>query len=123
MRRGLITGLVGWLLATILFRMIGAPVLSVGAYFYTFAVGGLAVAILALVLCRLLCQPGKVARFGAGLVIPGLLGDAAAVLAFGSVFPTVSLERADEFGALMLWGYAIILATIVLLGDKVVRQA
>lgn len=124
MRRGLITGFAGWAVAFVLFRLWGHVLLgSPAAVQLTFLLGGVVTALLAGLLCRLVCQPGKVARFAAGLAIPGLLLDSACVLAFEAVFPTMPVALAAIFGALMLWGYGLILATILLVGDRLVERA
>ncbi len=125
MRRGLITGFLAWLAATILFRL-GAPVLlssDQATYAIVYLVGGPLAGVLALVLVRYICEPGKVARFAAGVAIPGLLLDSAAVLNFSLFYPNADPAMAASFGALMLWGYGLIVAAILLFGDRVVRHA
>jgi hypothetical protein len=123
MRRGLIVGILGWLAASVLFRLFGHLVL-VGPgvpYAVALVVGGISAGALALLLARLFCEPGKTARFAAGVVIPGLLGDAAVTMAFARVFPALPPEFDGLFAAMMLWGYGVILAVLILFGDKVVR--
>jgi hypothetical protein len=123
MRRGLIVGILGWIGASIVFRLFGQYIL-VGpglAYVVALVVGGVAASAVALLAARLFCEPGKSARFAAGVVMPGLLGDAAATLAFAQVFPAIPPEFDVLFAAMMLWGYGVILAVLMLFGDKVVR--
>lgn len=122
MRRGLLIGIAGWLLVTVLFRLAGRQLMAHDVFLATYLAGGIVFAAAALVLCRFVCEEAKVVRFGAGLTVPGLLGNAAALLAFRTVFPNISAERADEFGALMLWAYGLVLASILLFGERVMRR-
>ncbi len=122
MRRGLIIGIVGWLADIALFRLIGHRLMAHDVFLTTYFVSGVLSVLAALVLCRFVCEEGKVARFGAGLAVPGLIGGAAAVLSFSAVFPNITAERADEFAALMLWGYGLLLASVLLFGERVVRR-
>ncbi|MBL6431163.1 MAG: DUF5367 family protein [Alphaproteobacteria bacterium] len=123
MRRGLIVGIIGWLAASLVFRLFGNLFLVGPGLPYVLAliVGGVLASAVALLAARLFCEPGKSARFAAGVVIPGLLGDAAATLAFAQVFPALPPAFDVLFAAMMLWGYGVILAVLILFGDKVVR--
>lgn len=123
MRRGLIIGFIGWLLATLLFRQIGQYVIPGPnlVFLVSLLLGGVVVAMLAAVLTRLACPPDKIARFGAGVTIPGLFGAAATTLAFEVVFPNIDPADGVLFGAMMLWAYAIVLTVIVLFGEKIVK--
>ncbi|SDU06066.1 DUF5367 family protein [Stappia sp. ES.058] len=124
MRRGLFVGIVGWIAASLLFRLFGHLIL-VGpglAYVVALVVGGVAAGAISLLAAWLICEPGKSARFAAGVVIPGLLGDAAATLAFARVFPAIPSEYDVLFAAMMLWGYGVILAVLILFGEKVVKS-
>ncbi|MCC2111986.1 MAG: DUF5367 family protein [Hyphomicrobiales bacterium] len=124
MRRGLIIGILGWLAATIVFRLLGHLILVPGpGLFATFLIGGVAAAIVALLLVRVFCEAGKVARFAGGVVAPGLFGDATATLMFEDVFPATDPTMSTVFAAMMLWGYGIILSTILLFGDRLVPSA
>ena len=121
MRRGLIVGIIGWLAATAIFRLAGHLFLVPGpALLPAFLFGGAAAALIAALLTRLVCEPGKAARFAGGVVAPGLFGDAAATLAFADVFPAIDPAMGTVFAAMMLWGYGVILATILLFGDRLV---
>lgn len=122
MRRGLIAGIVGLILLTVIFRMTGGMLFARFSLLSLLAVSGVISAVLSLILCRFVCQPGKMTRFGAGLAIPGLLGGAAAVVAFATIFPEIPSDRADDFAAIVLWANGIILASVLLFGEKVVRQ-
>ncbi|MHC5653877.1 DUF5367 family protein [Stappia sp. ICDLI1TA098] len=124
MRRGLFVGIAGWLAATVLFRLFGDMILPGPgpAYVAAMIVGGVLAVAVALAAARLFCEPGKSARFAAGVVIPGLFGDAATTLAFPDVFPAIPAARDALFAAMMLWGYGLILAGLILFGDKVVRS-
>jgi len=122
MRRGLILGILGWLGDIVLFRLIGHHVLADDVFLAVYFANGVLCVPLALVLCWLFGEPGKAARFAAGLTIPGLIGGAAAVLAFPVFYPNIPADRADEYAAFMMFGYGIILATILLFGEKVVRR-
>ena len=124
MRRGLIVGIIGWLLATIGFRYFGQLIVTgPGAGFLVaLVVLGLVAAAIALLAARLFCVPGKSARFAGGVVLPGLLGDAAVTMAMPTVLPNIATQHAAQFAAMMLWGYGVILAALLLFGDKVTRS-
>ena len=125
MRRGLIVGVVGWLVATLLFRLFGSWFLPAdgASYLVALVVGGILAGVVVLLAARLFCEAGKSARFALGLLVPGLLGDAAATLAFPTVFPALPPERAALFAAMMLWGYGLIAAVLALWGDRVVKSS
>jgi hypothetical protein len=52
-------------------------------------------------------RPGAAAAFAA----PGLIGDALVTGFFATVFPNMPAERDGLFGALMLWGYGVMVIT------------
>ena len=91
-------------------------------YAIMFVAGGILAALVAAVFVYYGCEPGKSLRFGMGLVIPGLILDSAVVLMFPTVFPYADPGMGGKFGALMLWGYGIILATILLFGPRLERR-
>ncbi|MAB00945.1 MAG: hypothetical protein CMN87_20960 [Stappia sp.] len=125
MRRGLIVGLVGWLVATLLFRLFGPWFVPAegGAYLVALLAGGFLAGVVVLFAARFVCEAGKSARFALGILVPGLLGDAATTLAFPTVFPSIPPERAALFAAMMLWGYGLIATVLALWGDRVVRSS
>lgn len=125
MRRGLIVGLAGWLGATLLVRILGPWGLPAHgmAYLGTLLIGGVLAGAVALLAAHLFCQAGKSARFAMGLLVPGLLGTAAATLAFPTVFPSLPPERAALFAAMMAWFSGIVAASLALWGDMVVKTS
>ena len=124
MRRGLIVGFPLWLVVVLLFRFAGNGLfVSPGAALTLFLLGGGVAALLALMLCRLVCEPGKVARFAAALAVPGLLLHTATTLLFGVVFPDLFFELAQVYAAFIMWIYALMLSALLLFGDRVARKA
>ncbi|MCA1297227.1 DUF5367 domain-containing protein [Stappia indica] len=61
------------------------------------------------------------ACFAAGVVISGRPGDAAATLLLAQMFPAIPANDDVLFAAMVLWGYGVILAVLILFGDKLVR--
>ncbi|MBA4610206.1 DUF5367 family protein [Stappia taiwanensis] len=53
--------------------------------------------------------------------MPGRPGDAAATLLCAQAFPAMPTNDDVLFAAMMLWGYGVILAVLILFGDKLVR--
>lgn len=123
MRRGLIIGTGFWLIGVVVLRIWGSDLIggSGRTFFWTLMIGAAIAAAAALLAVRIACPPTKVARFAGGLAIPGLLGHSASIIAFCDVFPTMSSTLADLLGAFFLWIYGIVLATVLLYGDKLVK--
>lgn len=59
---------------------------------------------------------GLITGFAAWLIVT------AAFRLFGQVFPSIPGPLAAIFAALMLWGYGLVIATIVLFGDRLVAR-
>jgi hypothetical protein len=107
-------GFVIWFLGTLLFRFAGHYFLYPDPtakliLFIAWPIVCAVVAWLALgVLKEAAIDRGEAAI---GLAAPGMLLDALATLNFQTVFPNIDPELAQDFGALMLLGYAAIIIT------------
>lgn len=119
MGRAALVGLVLWGVATLAFRLGGQYILPPdgGANVPALLILSLAVAGAAVLIARRLAQGGTATDAVAlGLILPGMLLDAGAVLVFEQVFPNMGAGQADGFGALMLWGYGLIGGAIAIDG-------
>jgi hypothetical protein len=54
----------------------------------------------------------------AAIAAPGMVADAIATIFYVEFFPLADPASASAFGALMLWGYAVIILSGVILGTK-----
>lgn len=107
-------GFLGWLVATIAFRLIGQYLLdpsnialSIGLFLTT------TIAVMIAMTGVFVWQKvDAIARPKVALLIalPGMLLDAGSVLFFPSVFPNIDPSANVLFAGLMLWGYSSILA-------------
>ena len=107
MRRGLLVGFAMWFVTTMILRIWGGWLLEgdMADFMLVMLVAGILAGAVTALLLRYVCTPGKVARFGAGLAIPGLFGYAGSLIA-----------------SLTLWWYAIVLSTALLYGDRLARN-
>ncbi|MEZ5839925.1 MAG: DUF5367 family protein [Hyphomicrobiales bacterium] len=124
MRRGLIIGFAMWLVTMFVLRIWGGWLLDgdTGDFLVLLLVTGIIAYGVTALLLRYACSPGKAARFGAGLAIPGLFGYAGGLIAFCDFFPDLSSTMADLIGSLMMWWYAIVLVTALTVGDRLARN-
>lgn len=56
-----------------------------------------------------------------GIVAPGMAADAIVTLFYADVFPLADPGSASAFGALMLWGYAVVLLTAAVMRSRTNR--
>ncbi len=106
-----------WFVATVAIRLAGQWVLRPDPTFLLadFLVGGAAMALLGPRLRLRVSADGRDADAVAlGLILPGMLADAAVALAFRHVYPNLSPALGNGFGALMLWYYAVAALAITL---------
>ena len=106
-----------WLVATIAIRLAGQWVLRPDPTFLLadFLVGGAAMALLGPRLrLRVSADARDADAVALGLILPGMLADAAVALAFRHVYPNLSPALGNGFGALMLWYYAVAALAITL---------
>ncbi len=106
-----------WLLATVAIRLAGQWVMRPEPAFLLadFLVGGAAMALLGPRLrLRISADPADADAVALGLILPGMLADAAAALAFRHVYPNLSPALGNGFGALMLWYYGAAALAIAL---------
>lgn len=124
MRRGLLVGFAMWFVTTMILRIWGGWLLEgdMADFMLVMLVAGVLAGAVTAALLRYVCTPGKAARFGAGLAIPGLFGYAGSLIAFCDFFPGLSSTMADLIASLMLWWYAIVLSTALLYGDRLARN-
>ena len=124
MIRGLIVGFIVWLFARILFRFAGHWFLADDLATLVFGFCWMAVnsAIAVWFVVRWFCPSREVYwPFGVGLVVPGLFGDAVITLALGRVFPNIGAELGAAYGAWMLLGYGVIMASLLTFGQRAVK--
>ncbi len=106
-----------WLVATVAIRLAGQWVLRPDPTFLLadFLLGGAAMALLGPRLrLRVSAEAREADVVALGLILPGMLGDAAVALAFRHVYPNLSPALGNGFGALMLWYYAVAALAITL---------
>lgn len=108
-------GFLGWLIATIAFRLVGQYLLDptnvnlpIGVFLATPLV-----AVIVMTGIYLWQQVKAIERPKAALLIavPGMLLDVVSVLYFPTVFPNIDPSANILFAGLMLWGYSSILLT------------
>ena len=124
MARGLLVGFVVWLLVRIMFRFNGQWFLADDFATLVFGFCWMAVnsAIAVWFVVRWFCPSRAVLwPFGIGLVVPGLLGDAVITAMLGSVYPNIGADMAATYGAWMLMGYGVIMASLLAFGERAVR--
>ncbi len=115
--RAICVGAALWLVATIAIRLAGQWVLRPDPSFLLvdFLVGGAAMALLGPRLrLRISADARDADAVALGLILPGMLADAAVALAFRHVYPNLSPALGNGFGALMLWYYAVAALAITL---------
>ena len=104
-----------WLVATAAFRVVGHYFLQPGGERLTLTMWVLSIPLLALLTYPLYKwkKLDRIERRRAAIYIalPGQLLDAFTTLFFPTVFPNMSPAVGNYFGALMLWGYAVIIMT------------
>ncbi len=108
--RAILLGGALWLVATVAIRLAGQWVLRPDPAFRLadFLVGGAAMALLGPRLrLRISADAEDADAVALGLILPGMLADAAVALAFRHVYPNLSPALGNGFGALMLWYYAV----------------
>ncbi len=106
-----------WLVAPVAIRLAGQWVLRPDptVLLADFLLGGAAMALLGPWLRgRVSADRADADAVALGLILPGMLGDAAAALAFRHVYPNLSPGVGNGFGALMLWYYAVAALAIAL---------
>lgn len=111
-----------WLVATVIMRLWGHRFfipennLSMGS---SFLFSLLFLPLLAYTLFRWQqVQPHQRRDAAICLAIPGMLLDTVATYFFAQVFPNVSPAADGAFGAWLLWGYALVLITGLITGQK-----
>ena len=115
-RKFLLIGLIGWLAATLGFRLFGQFILTPDDELGNAVVGlllAVPLALLMLAFYRLenVRQTSERLTAAISVAVPGMLLDAVTTLFFDKVFPNMASATANDFGALMLWGYAVIILT------------
>lgn len=106
-------GFLGWLIATIAFRIIGEFLLDPSNMVLTIAAFALSVPLLAILMYGIYTwqqvkQPER-SKVAMQIALPGMLLDVGSVLFFPVVFPNIDPAANVIFAALMLWGYSFIL--------------
>lgn len=128
-RKFLMIGLVGWLAATLGFRLCGQFILTPDDETRTLVVGLLLSAPLVLLMrtfyrSERLQQTSERLAAAFSVAVPGMLLDALTTLFFGYVFPNMASDAGNDFGALMLWGYAVIIITgLISPGSRKIQNA
>lgn len=127
-RKFLIIGLICWTAATLAIRFVGQFILTANNEYKTIFVALLLAVPLVLPMLWLYRRenlPDEARlRAAVSFAVPGMLLDALTTLFFSSVFPNMSPAVGKDFGALMLWGYAVIILTgIIRLSDKSPKNA
>jgi len=119
-----ITGLLAWAAATTLIRLAPAAAFRLPL---PWAITALAAAVAGLVPLTRLILRGVArqdqARSIAAFVVPGMLGDCGTTALYGAIFPNLPASGQGAFGALMLAGYATMLAVGVAGAFPVERPA
>lgn len=109
----LVVGFLAWLIATLVFRFAGQYFLKpedATALVLTFVITAPVIFLLMRLLLAGRGLRAEARRSAAVYVaLPGMLLDVLSTLFFQSVFPNMSPTADKHFGALMLWGYAMIL--------------
>ena len=103
-------GAVLWLAATIAIRLAGQWVFrpEPAALISVFLIGGVLMALIApRMRVRVTRDPADADAIALGLILPGMVADAAVALAFRHVYPNLSPALGNDFAALMLWYYAV----------------
>lgn len=109
-----------WFLATVAFRVAGqfffiteSPVIL--SVLYLAVIPSLAV--ISVVTFRKFSLTGlENAVAGVLMVLPGMIIDTFVIQFFDSVFPNMPASRAAAFGSWLMWAYAIVLLTSVVVG-------
>jgi Family of unknown function (DUF5367) len=106
-------GLVGWLIATLIVRAAGQILLPFDSLFtivlpFVVAIPAMLVIMQLLYNWQQIDPPNRL-RAAASTALPGMVLDAVIVLCFPVVFPNMPASANIPFGALMLWGYGLIL--------------
>ena len=115
--RAVLTGALLWLVATLTIRLAGQFVLrpQPGAIVVAFLAGGAAMALLGPRLrLRISRHRADADTVALGLILPGMLADAAVAFGFRHVYPNLSPALGNDFAALMLWYYAVAALAITL---------
>lgn len=123
--RGMIVGLAVWLFARIFLRFTGQWFLdeAVLTLAFGFAWMGINSALAVWFVLRWFCPArDQLWPFGIGLVVPGLFGDAFITMVFGLIYPNIGGNLAAGYGSWMLWGYGVIMASLILFGERAVRD-
>lgn len=111
MLRWMAIGLTIWAVATLAVRVTDAFALPPGFSDRLVFLDLLAVPILASalwVLVRTVPRQDRLAA-AAAIAVPGMVADAIATILYTDFFPLADPASASAFGALMLWGYAVVL--------------
>jgi hypothetical protein len=125
MIRGMIVGALVWLLARIFFRFTGQWFLDSEPFVLLFGFTWMTVssALAVWFVVRWFCPSrDQLWPFGIGLVVPGLFGDAIITMFFGLIYPNIGGYMAAGYGSWMLWGYGVIMASLLLFGERAVKD-
>ncbi len=123
--RGLIVGVCVWLIARIFFRFTGQWFLDEVPLTLLFGFAWMTVssAIAVWFVVRWFCPSREVLwPFGIALVVPGLFGDAFITMLFGLIYPNIGGRLAAGYGSWMLWGYGVTMASLLLFGERAVKD-
>lgn len=124
MIRGMIVGGLVWIVARIFFRFTGQWFLDNEPYVLLFGFSWMTInsALAVWFVVRWFCPSREqLWPFGIGLVVPGLFGDSVITMFFGLVYPNIGGYLAAGYGSWMLWGYGVIMASLLLFGERAVK--
>lgn len=114
-------GFVGWLVATIAFRLVGQYLLnpdSILVVILTFIASVVLLAPLVFLYPQLGIKPTDRPFAAVVLALPGMLLDVVTTVFFSTAFPNMAASANGLFGGLMLWGYSLILLTGIFAARK-----
>lgn len=108
-----VLGFLGWLIATIAFRLLGKVLLDPSNSVFTIATFAVSVPLIAIVMYGIYTwqqvKQSERPKIAMQIALPGMLLDVGSILLFPIVFPNIDPTANVVFSALMLWGYSFIL--------------
>lgn len=114
-----VVGALAWALATVAIRLAPLQALKLGPLEASLAiVAGLGAAAGLAVLLMRNVEPAQRVRAISAFVLPGMAGDSLTTAFCSAVFPNLPSGAAGVFGALMLAGYAAMIAAVFARGIR-----